>query len=129
MLKSRITCSAGLAFGLFAIVVLIAPPVLAQIDPADRRAATIRQEGHDAAVAEYNRIGDSIAADDRNRADQAAHAQALQDQIHADFQRAVAAQNLRNARWQTKPSKAQEAWKAKNQSEWEQRDREAAARQ
>ena len=124
MFKSRISRPVALAAVLSATAVSIASPADAQID----REATIRREGHEAAAAEYNRIGDSIAADDRSRADQAAHAQAMQDQIHADFQRARAAEMRRNARWQTKPNRAQEAWKAKNQSEWEQRDREAAAR-
>ena len=124
MFKSRIVRPVALAAVLSATAVSIASPADAQID----REATIRREGHEAAAAEYNRIGDSIAADDRSRADQAANAQAMQDQIHADFQRARAAEMRRNARWQTKPNRAQEAWKAKNQSEWEQRDREAAAR-
>lgn len=124
MFKSRIVRPVALVAVRSVTVVLLASPVFAQVD----REATIRREGHEAAAAEYNRIGDSIAADDRSRADQAAHAQAMQDQIHADFQRARAAEMRRNARWQTKPNRAQEAWKAKNQSEWEQRDREAAAR-
>ncbi len=125
MLESRINRPVALAAVFYATAVLIASAAQAQVD----REATIRREGHEAAAAEYNRIHDSIADDDRSRADQAAHAQALQDQIQADYQRARAAEILRNAHWQTKPTRSQEAWKAKNQSEWEQRDREAAARQ
>ena len=47
----------------------------------------------------------------------------------ADYERARAIEIRRNVRWQTKPSKSQDAWNAKNKLEREQRDREAAERQ
>ena len=68
-----------------------------------------------------------MAADDRARSEQAASIQKMHDDIEAEYQRVRAIEIQRNAHWQTKSSKSQEAWKAKNKLEWEQRDREAAA--
>ena len=117
-----------LAIGFCAIVVSIAAPVLAQApDRAAVQADQTRQREHGAAGAQLNAIRDSMARDDRDRRDQAASIQKMHDEIEAHYQRARAIEIRRNARWQAKPSKSQEAWNAKNKLEWEQRDREAAA--
>ena len=117
-----------LAFGLCAIVVSVGSPGWAQApDRATVEANQTREREHEAAGAQVNAIRDSMASDDRDRRDQAAHAQKMQDDIKADYERARAIEVARNARWQTKPNKSQSAWAAKNKLEWEQRDREAAA--
>ena len=117
---------AVLAFGLCGSVVLTASPVWAQLDRATVEADQAREKAHEAAGAQLNAIRDSMAADDRARGDQAARMQKMHDDIQADYERARAIEMRRNARWQTKPSKSQDAWNAKNKLEWEQRDREAA---
>ena len=117
-----------LAIGLCAVALSIAAPVRAQApDRAAVQADQTRQREHEAAGAQLNAIRDSMARDDRDRSDQAARIQKMHDDIQADYERARAIEIRRNARWQTKPSKSQDAWNAKNKLEWEQRDREAAA--
>lgn len=125
----RIPRPVFLVLALCATVAPISSPVSAQApDRAAVEAARTRVREHEAADARVNAIKDSMAADDRARGEQAAHAQKMQDDIRAEYERARAIEIRRNARWQTKPNKSQAAWKAKNQLEWEQRDREAAER-
>ena len=127
MMTRVLPCRALLAFGICAAVVSISAPAWAQLDRATVEADRNRQKEHEAAGAQLDAIKRSMAADDRDRSDQAASIQKMHDQIEADYQRARAIEIRRNARWQSKPSKSQAAWNAKTKLEWEQRDREAAA--